>query len=300
MPSFAGMLEETRHGGSPFPQVVLQLEEARTGFSAAMLREGLHGRLVDMKRSVREALEKRPHGRLTGDEAGRMGTYLEAKSPLSGDLVGEACRLALAVSSYNAAMGRIVAAPTAGSCGILPGLLFAYRDCRGATEENLTDALVVASGIGAVIAARATLAGAEGGCQAECGAAAAMGAGALAWLSGGSPEAVLHAATLTLKSIMGLVCDPVAGLVEIPCIKRNGSLVALAVVCADMALAGVRSVIPPDEVVDAMGAVGRALPETLRETARGGVAVSPTGRVLEKNIQSRTPSLDEAPDCHSD
>lgn len=300
MYSFAEMLEVAGKGNVAFPQAVLQIEEKKTGLPVDMLREGLKGRLNDMERSVTEAREKRPHGRLTGDEAGRMESYLEAEVPLSGSLVGEACRLALAVSSYNAAMGRIVAAPTAGSCGILPGLLFAYKDCRGATEDELTDALVVASGIGAVIAARATLAGAEGGCQAECGAAAAMGAASLAWLSGGSPEAVLHAAALTLKSIMGLVCDPVAGLVEIPCIKRNGSLVALAAVCADMALAGVRSVIPPDEVVDAMGAVGRALPEALRETARGGVAVTPTGRALERNIQSRTPSLEEVPGCPSD
>lgn len=300
MRSFAEMLEGSRSGDLTFPEVVLRIEEKKTGLSADGLREGLRGRLRDMEHSASDAEANRPHGHLTGDEAGRMNSYLEEKNPLSGDLVGEACRLALGVSSCNAAMGRIVAAPTAGSCGILPGLLFAFRDHRGATEEDLTDALVVASGIGAVIAARATLAGAEGGCQAECGAAAAMGAASLAWLSGGSDEAILHAAALTLKSIMGLVCDPVAGLVEVPCIKRNGSLVALAAVCADMALAGIRSVIPPDEVVDAMGAVGRALPDSLRETARGGVAVSPTGREIHADIRSRTPSLEEIPGCRKD
>lgn len=295
MRSFNEMLGETLHGDDSFPRAVLRLEEKKTGISAARLREGLRGRLHDMERSVKDSAANRPRGHLTGDEAGLMESYMRERKPLCGDLAGEACRLALAVSSCNAAMGRIVAAPTAGSCGILPGLLFAFRDCRGGTEDELTDALVVASGIGAVIAARATLAGAEGGCQAECGAAAAMGSAALTWLSGGSPEAILHASALTLKSIMGLVCDPVAGLVEVPCIKRNGSLVALAAVCADMALAGIRSVIPPDEVVDAMGAVGRALPESLRETARGGVAVSPTGREIHRDIQSRTPSLEEIP-----
>lgn len=291
--SFSEILTVTQRTAGTFPQVILEMEEKKTGRSGYLLKAGLESRLKDMDLSLKEALATRPSGHLTGDEAGFMEGYLRERVPLSGTLAGKACRFALAVSSYNAAMGRVVAAPTAGSCGILPGILFSFAEEKNADYGRLVDALVVASGIGAVIADRATLAGAEGGCQAECGAAAAMGAGALTWLSGGSAEMVIHAAALTLKSVMGLVCDPVAGLVEVPCIKRNGSLVSLAIICADMALAGIRSVIPPDEVVDAMKAVGRALPEALRETARGGVAASPRGRELAGKIRSQTPELGE-------
>ncbi len=293
MRSFSEFLDAVEAVNGDLVTAILDIEEKRTGREGGGFRQGLRCRLKDMQRSIEDALRNRPHGHLTGDEAGKMEIYIKGGESLSGELVVKACHLALAVSSCNVAMGRVVAAPTAGSCGILPGLLFAYGESRKVSEEELTDALVVASGIGAVIAARATLAGAEGGCQAECGAAAAMGAGALTWLSGGSPEAVMHGAALTLKSVMGLVCDPVAGLVEVPCIKRNGSLVSLAVICSDMAMAGIRSVIPPDEVVDAMAAVGRALPETLRETARGGVAVTPSGRELARRIRTKTPALEE-------
>lgn len=291
--SFGEILHLTELSRAGFPEAILEIEEKRTGCAGDLTRAGIRSRLEDMERSLREALETKPTGHLTGDEAGHMERYLKDAVPLSGSMTARACAFALAVSSYNAAMGRVVAAPTAGSCGIIPGILFSFGESNGVSPDRLADALVVASGIGAVIAERATLAGAEGGCQAECGAAAAMGAGALAWLCGGSPEAVVHAAVLTLKSVMGLVCDPVAGLVEVPCIKRNGSLVALAIICADMALAGIRSVIPPDEVVDAMKAVGRALPDALRETARGGVAASPRGRELAGQIRSKTPDLGE-------
>ncbi len=181
-------------------------------------------------------------------------------------------------------MGRIVAAPTAGSCGILPGLLFAYKELFRPEEEALVDALIVAGSVGEVVASRATLAGAEGGCQAECGAAAAMGAAALVALRGGTSEAIGHSVALTFKSILGLVCDPVGGLVESPCIKRNGMLVSLAVLGADMALAGMESIIPADEVIDAMAQVGRAIPESLRETAQGGLAITPTARRLVAEI----------------
>ncbi|MEA3508323.1 MAG: L-serine ammonia-lyase, iron-sulfur-dependent, subunit alpha [Synergistota bacterium] len=268
-----------------FHEAVLLIAEQETGRPAADTRKVLESRLGDMEKSVEEALclERRPL--LVADRS----TLLEKESPeeanLSSRFVVKASRIAMAVAASNACMGRIVAAPTAGSCGILPGLLFACEKTFGVSRELLTDSLVAAAGVGEVIAERATLAGASGGCQAECGSAAAMGAAALTHIRGGEPGMLAHAAALTLKSLLGLVCDPVAGLVEIPCITRNGMLVSMAALGADMALAGVTSAIPVDEVIDTMGAVGRALPESLRETARGGLAVSPTGKSLERSMK---------------
>lgn len=271
--------------GISFPDAVISGDSERTGMDPCSIRSIMASRLDDMERSVKEALSGTHHGKFAGDDSPLLGEYASNRHALSGPLVIECSRIALAVSTYNASMGRIVAAPTAGSCGILPGMIFGFRSENSCTRNSLVDALVTAGGIGQIIARRATLAGASGGCQAECGAAAAMGASALVFLKGGSPEAISHAAALTIKSIMGLVCDPVAGLVEIPCIKRNGTLVALGIICADMALAGIRSAIPPDEVIDAMKAVGNSLPESLRETGKGGVAATPTGIRLKEALK---------------
>jgi len=268
--------------GLSFPEMVIAHDSERSGMEPCSVRSIMSSRLDDMKRSMEEALSGDHRGKFVGGEASLLGEYGNASSPLSGRLVLEAARIALAVSAYNASMGRIVAAPTAGSCGILPGMLFGFEKVFGAQRESLVDALIVAGGVGQVIARRATLAGASGGCQAECGAAAAMGASALVFLAGGSAGSVSHAAGITLKSILGLVCDPVAGLVEIPCVKRNGTLVALGIIGADMALAGIRSLIPPDEVIDAMRSVGNLLPEILKETGTGGVAVTPTAMRLRR------------------
>lgn len=270
--------------GLVLPEAVLRLESRAGGVPAERLRERIAARLADMRRSAAEARENRHSGKLVSPESGKLREYGERRRSLSGDFLLAAAATALEVATYNAVMGRIVAAPTAGSCGILPGLLFAWEETRGVSaaeaEEKLISALVIAGAVGEVIAERATLAGAEGGCQAECGAAAAMGAAALAWLNGGSNEAVANSVALTLKSVLGLVCDPVGGLVESPCVKRNGTLVSLAAISADMVLSGIRSLIPADEVVDAMGQVGRALPPSLRETSRGGLAVTPTAKEL--------------------
>lgn len=282
--SLAGIVRSCEEKGLSFPDAVAAGDSDRFGMDPSSVRRIMGSRLADMERSISEALSGNPRGKFTGGDAELMGAYGTGKTPLSGTFITEASRIALAVSTYNASMGRIVAAPTAGSCGILPGMLFGFNALHPVPRERLVDALIVAGGIGQVIARRATLAGASGGCQAECGAAAAMGASALVFLKGGSPEAISHAAALTIKSIMGLVCDPVAGLVEIPCIKRNGTLVALGTICADMALAGIRSLIPPDEVIDAMKAVGLSLPETLRETGNGGVAATPTGIRLKEEL----------------
>ena len=201
-----------------------------------------------------------------------------------GTVMSKAIMIALAVGEANASMGRIVAAPTAGASGTLPAVLFSLSEAKGCSRSEIAKALVVAGAIGMVIASRATLSGAAGGCQAECGSAGAMAAGAAVELYGGSPDQVGQAAAMTLKNMMGLVCDPVAGLVEVPCVKRNAGAVATAMVAAEMALAGIKSVIPVDEVIDVMAAVGNTMPCSLKETAQGGIAVSPTGLALAKEI----------------
>lgn len=191
---------------------------------------------------------------------------------------------AVAVAEWNAAMGRIVAAPTAGSCGILPAAVLGAEEALGLAEEPCVMALFCAAGVGLVIAHNACLAGAQGGCQAECGSAAALASAALVELCGGTPAMALSAVALTLKSMLGLVCDPVAGLVEIPCIKRNATATAMAFACAEMALAGVESAIPADEVVAAMKRVGDSMPAALKETAEGGLAATPTAQALFERV----------------
>ncbi|NLB84240.1 MAG: L-serine ammonia-lyase, iron-sulfur-dependent, subunit alpha, partial [Synergistaceae bacterium] len=249
------------------------------------IRTVIKSRLKDMETSVEEALSENWDGKISVDHTSSMSEYLEKGNPLSGKFIFNAARISMSVASYNSCMGRIVAAPTAGSCGIIPGILFSWEKYFQEDREKMIDALITAAGTGEIIAERATLAGAEGGCQAECGAAAAMAAASLVFLRKGTPSQVAEAAALAIKSIMGLVCDPVAGLVEVPCIKRNGALVSLAGIAADMALAGVKSIIPPDEVIDAMSSVGKSLPVTLKETALGGVAMTPTGKKLSGKVE---------------
>lgn len=288
MRSIKEILEYASRRALPLPEAVLMMDSEATGVPAGRIREKIALRLADMRQSADEARENMDSGKIVSPEGFKLRKYEKTGRGMSGALLLNASATALDVAVYNAAMGRIVAAPTAGSCGILPGLLFAWAESSGLpplqTGESLTRALVVAGAIGEVIANRATLAGAEGGCQAECGAAAAMGAGALVYLNGGGNEAVADAVALTLKSILGLVCDPVGGLVEVPCVKRNGTLVSLSVISADMALAGIKSLIPADEVIDAMAQVGRALPASLRETSRGGLAISTTAKELADKL----------------
>ncbi|NLA58510.1 MAG: L-serine ammonia-lyase, iron-sulfur-dependent, subunit alpha, partial [Firmicutes bacterium] len=190
----------------------------------------------------------------------------------------------LAVAEINASMGRIVAAPTAGSCGILPAALLTVMEEKNIPEDRVILGLFTAGGIGLVISKQATIAGAQGGCQAECGSAAAMAAAAIVEMVQGSPQQAAHACAIALKNVLGLVCDPVAGLVEVPCIKRNAMGVANALVAADLALAGIKSVIPADEVIEAMRSVGSSMPGALKETAEGGLATTPTGKQLAKEL----------------
>ena len=224
--------------------------------------------------------------KLVGGDGAKVRHALEEGKLIGGSFVGETISKALKMGENNACMKRIVAAPTAGSCGVLPAVLLTYEEQTGVDIDRMVEAMFVAAGIGVVISVRAFLSGAAGGCQAEIGSASAMAAGALAYLQGGDEEAIAHASAMALKNLLGLVCDPVAGLVEVPCVKRNviGSVGAIAY--ADLAIAGVRSQIPPDEVIDAMREVGEQIPITLRETGEGGLAATPTGaEIAERLIQ---------------
>ncbi len=221
---------------------------------------------------------------LTGGSAAKMRRVSEGGSSLTGSVMSGALYRALAIAELNAAMGRIVASPTAGSCGILPAAVLTMQEEKGLSERDCVMSLFTASAVGMVIANNASLAGAQGGCQAECGSAAAMAAAAIVELAGGTPRQAEQAVAIALKNILGLVCDPVAGLVEIPCIKRNASGVAGAFVAAELALAGIDSAIPADEVILAMKRVGDSMSSTLKETAEGGLAATPTGRKLHEQV----------------
>ena len=209
-----------------------------------------------------------------------MAQYGRSGATLCGPFLTDVVAGALRMGECNACMKRIVAAPTAGACGVLPAVLLPYARQFGAGEEQLVQALYVASGFGMIIAARASISGAEGGCQAEIGSAAAMAAAALVHLQGGTAEQMADACAMAIKNLLGLVCDPVGGLVEVPCVKRNVMGAVNALACADMALAGIAGAIPCDEVIDAMASIGRCLPASLRETGEGGLAATPTGRKL--------------------
>ncbi|MDR3982496.1 MAG: L-serine ammonia-lyase, iron-sulfur-dependent, subunit alpha [Dysosmobacter sp.] len=223
---------------------------------------------------------------LVGGDGQRMAEFAASGKALAGDYLSQVITLALCTAESNACMRKIVAAPTAGACGVLPAVLIPlYR--QGVPEEEIVQGLYVAAGIGAVIAYRACIAGASGGCQAEIGSASAMAAGTLTAIRGGSAEQIGHATAMALKNLMGLVCDPVAGLVEVPCVKRNVVGAVNAASCADMALAGIESRIPVDQVIDCMGDVGHRMPEEFRETALGGLAATPMGQMVKQQMEER-------------
>ncbi len=220
---------------------------------------------------------------LVGSEGEKMNQARRDGNVICGDFIGKVMEKALKMGESNACMRRIVAAPTAGSCGVIPAVFLSFAEDKYIPEEKMVKALYVAAGIGGVIANRAFIAGAAGGCQAEIGTASAMAAGSVVYLLGGDCDAIANAAALALKNLMGLVCDPVAGLVEVPCVKRNSMGAVNALVCADETMAGIYSKIPPDEVIDAMRAVGKTMPEHLKETGTGGIAATPAGiNVSEK------------------
>lgn len=238
-----------------------------------------------MKNSIQTYDPKeKSNSHLVGGDAFKLEEAMHKGKLISGEFTNKVMLRAICVSECNACMKRIVAAPTAGSCGVLPAVLITFQEERKLSDEEMVKALYIAAGIGEIIAKRASISGAEGGCQAEIGAASSMAAAALTYLNGGSANAISHAAAIALKNLLGLVCDPVAGLVEVPCVKRNvvGAINAMA--ASDMAIAGITSIIPPDEVIDAMASVGEQLPKSLKETAEGGLAITPTGLKISERL----------------
>ncbi len=232
--------------------------------------------------------DRRSVSGLVGGDGKKMRDHAAGMETLCGPYLQEVIATALSVGESNACMCKIVAAPTAGACGVLPAVMVPLYKNGGAEEEEILKALYVASGIGAVIAFRACIAGAAGGCQAEIGSASAMAAGALTALRGGDAAQIGNAVAMALKNLMGLVCDPIAGLVEVPCVKRNVVGAVNAISCADMALAGITSRVPVDQVIDCMGDVGRRMPVEFRETALGGLAVTPFGQSIKEQMEQRS------------
>ena len=277
--SIQQMLEETSSSGLPLWDAVRQADCQRQDITPQQSWEKMTAMLQAMEEADRSYQETdRSHSGLSGGDGGKMARYIRAGKPLCGPFLSEVMAGALRMGECNACMKRIVAAPTAGACGVLPAVLLPYARQFQAEADRLVEALYVASGFGMVIAARASISGAEGGCQAEIGSAAAMAAPALVHLQGGTPEQMANACAMAVKNLLGLVCDPVGGLVEVPCVKRNviGAMDALS--AAQMALAGIESRVPPDQVLDAMREVGQSLPHALRETGKGGLAATPFGK----------------------
>lgn len=259
-------------------------EAARRGEmkNSGLSREEIDRRMEEALQIMRQSAEKgfdenlKSMSGMTGGQAAKLHAAVESGKTSGGHYLGRAAARALAIAECNAAMGKIVAAPTAGACGILPAALLTLQEEYDLSDEALVDGLLVAAAVGQVIAVRASISGAQGGCQAECGSAAAMAAAALVYLRGGSARQSADACAFALMNVMGLVCDPVGGLVEVPCVYRNASGVAGAFIAADLALAGIPCPLNPDEVIDAMKAVGEQLPPSLRETGEGGCAGCPS------------------------
>ena len=283
--SMKEIFERSARENIPFWEIVLQydMEERQVSRQASMAK------MLSTWQAIQDAADsytgtQRSVSGLVGGDGLKMRLYARRGESIGGEFMDEVIVQAISMAESNACMRRIVASPTAGSCGVVPAVLLPLCEREHYTQHELLEALYVASGIGAVIAYRASISGAAGGCQAEIGTASAMAAGALVSLRGGTNEQIGHAVAMALKNLMGLVCDPVAGLVEVPCVKRNVIGAVNAISAADMALAGIESRIPVDEVIDAMGEVGRRMPVEFRETALGGLAATPTGKAVKERM----------------
>lgn len=280
------LLEICETEGCHLGEVAIRHEMEEAGISREEVLQGLREAIKVMKVAATEGKRRLVFSLsgLIGGDSTKISAYSKTGQSISGDVMTNAMAYAMSSSEVNAAMGRIVAAPTAGACGILPAVLKTFTDQRQTSDEELVQALSVAGAMGIIIGQNATISGAEGGCQAETGAAAAMAAGAAVYLMGGTPQMSLDAGAIILMNMLGLVCDPVAGLVEIPCLYRNAQGAVNALTIADMVMAGVKSKIPFDEAVIAMYEVGRSMNEDLRETGIGGIAGTPTGRRLKEKV----------------
>ena len=283
--SMKEIFERSARENIPFWEIVLQydMEERQVSRQASMAK------MLSTWQAIQDAADsytgtQRSVSGLVGGDGLKMRLYARRGESIGGEFMDEVIVQAISMAESNACMRRIVAAPTAGSCGVVPAVLLPLCEREHYTQHELLEALYVASGNGAVIAYRASISGAAGGCQAEIGTASAMAAGALVSLRGGTNEQIGHAVAMALKNLMGLVCDPVAGLVEVPCVKRNVIGAVNAISAADMTLAGIESRIPVDEVIDAMGEVGRRMPVEFRETALGGLAATPTGKAVKERM----------------
>ncbi|MDN4607506.1 L-serine ammonia-lyase, iron-sulfur-dependent, subunit alpha [Sporosarcina highlanderae] len=276
-------LAETQN--KPISEIMIEQEMLITKRSREDIIAQMDNNLTVMESAVEQGLQgvKSTSG-LTGGDAVLIQNYIKSGKSLSGDLILDAVSKAVATNEVNAAMGMICATPTAGAAGIVPGTLFAVKEKLNPTREQMVNYLFTSGAFGFVVANNASISGAAGGCQAETGSAASMAAAAIVEMAGGTPQQSAEAFSIVMKNMLGLVCDPVAGLVEVPCVKRNAMGAAKALVGADMALAGVVSRIPTDEVIEAMHRIGQTMPSALRETAKGGLAATPTGKWLEAKI----------------
>ena len=290
--SLTEMITLAEDQGQPLHEIVIVREIALTDRDRQTVWDLMHKRLLVMRQSTEDGIARpiKSLSGISGGNAWQLWQHLDrGYQPITGPILSRAIARAMAVNEVNAGMGCIVATPTAGSAGILPGVLLTLQEAFGFSDEQLVNALFTASGVGAVIARRASISGAAGGCQAETGSAAAMAAAASVELLGGTPYQSGQAVAITLKNMLGLVCDPVAGLVEVPCVKRNAAGAAQCFIAVDMAMAGITSVIPPDEVIDAMARIGRRMDPRFKETAEGGLAATPTGQRLAAMIWQGKP-----------
>ena len=267
-------------------EVVLDSDCTDRGVSREASLEKMHALYAAIRRA-REGYDPALHSAsgMVGGDGAKMRAYVQQGKTICGDYIGQVIAQALEMGESNACMKCIVAAPTAGSCGVLPAVLLPYQEREKLGDDTMVRAMYVAGAIGQVVASKASIAGAAGGCQAEIGTASAMGAAALCYLGGGDAQAVCHAAAIAIKSMLGLVCDPIAGLVEVPCVKRNAAGAMIAMSSADMALAGIRSAVPPDEVILAMREVGDKMDVSLKETGVGGVAGTPFGQKIAEKME---------------
>ena len=282
---------EAEKQGVALSELTLRLQMDTLKTTRQELLDKMKENLTTMRQSAENGRkETRSASGLSGGLAGRLEGH---SAGLLGEVAHRAAVYALAVAEHNACMGRIVAAPTAGSCGILPGVLLALGELRGITDDALVMGLFNAAAVGMVIAQNASLSGAAGGCAAECGSAGAMAASAAVELMGGTPDMCAHACALALKAVMGLVCDPVAGLVEVPCVKRNATGAVLALTAAELALAGIKSAVCADEVIGAMKSVGCMMHESLRETSLGGLAATKTAREIAAELKKKESGRNE-------
>lgn len=277
--SAVSLLDRCHESGSAIWQCALRREEAASGTPADALLDRMRSHYLVMRDSIRSGLAstERSASGLSGGDAARLHAYAEGPHPLLGPSVARAAAYGFAVLEHSAKFGRIVATPTAGSAGIVPACLATLADTRGLEPDAAARGLFTAAGIGVVIGARAPFSGAKGGCQAEVGSASAMAAAAIVECEGGTPQQAVDAAAFALMNTLGMVCDPIGGFVEVPCVSRNGMFAVHSFLAATMALAGTRCVVPFDDVVIAMRDIGRRMPRALRETAQGGLARTPTG-----------------------